>query len=65
MGEAIMKLITVNAREISRFIGALIKEKAIEFAAALVYSEFQASDGWIDKLKKTIMGESESLVLLM
>ncbi|XP_054709229.1 tigger transposable element-derived protein 4-like [Uloborus diversus] len=35
--------------------GSLIKEKALQFANALGYSELQASVGWLDKFKKRHM----------
>ena len=34
--------------------GVLIKEKALYFVKELIFKNFQASDGWLDKWKKRL-----------
>lgn len=50
--EAITRWIILMSEKNIPLLGTLIKEKALEFAAALGHHEFQARNGWIDKLKK-------------
>lgn len=65
--EAIFKWMTVMREKKLPLSGTLIKEKALEFGAALGHRDFQASNGWLEKFKKrhcvihkVISGESAS-----
>lgn len=65
--EAILKWMTVMREKKLPLSGTLIKEKALEFGAALGHKDFQASNGWLEKFRKrhgvihkVICGESAS-----
>ncbi|XP_017475638.1 PREDICTED: tigger transposable element-derived protein 4-like [Rhagoletis zephyria] len=63
-----IKWITVARHKNIPLSGPLIREKAVEFAESLGYSDFVASAGWLDKFKrrhnivgKVVCGESGSI----
>lgn len=65
--EALLKWVTTARAKNLPLSGVLIREKALEYAAALGHEDFSASVGWLDKFKKrhniaqmSVCGESAS-----
>ena len=55
VNKAVLKWFTRLRPENVPVSGVLIKEKALYFAKELNFEKFQASDGWLDKWKKSLV----------